>query len=192
MNGISILMYHQVGHFPPVALHRASYCNVERFEDQMRFLQRSGARLSAPVGWIVLSLALITAFAAPIFPVVGGVKTNGLFEAALVMGAFPLIIAAGAASRPRGIAARLCRISGEISYPIYIIHEPLVRLYGSWLQTHRTPHALAAAMAVALGLALPLVAWSVLKLYDEPVRAWLSRRLGERRPPGDATVGQPA
>jgi peptidoglycan/xylan/chitin deacetylase (PgdA/CDA1 family) len=45
MSSISILMYHQVGRFPPVDLHRASYCNVERFEQQMRYLARSGANV---------------------------------------------------------------------------------------------------------------------------------------------------
>jgi peptidoglycan/xylan/chitin deacetylase (PgdA/CDA1 family) len=43
MTAITILMYHQVGHFPAVKLHRASYCNVERFEQQMRYLNRIGA-----------------------------------------------------------------------------------------------------------------------------------------------------
>lgn len=36
-------MYHQVGNFPRVKLHRASYCNVERFAQQMDCLARVGA-----------------------------------------------------------------------------------------------------------------------------------------------------
>lgn len=43
MNGISILMYHQVGHFPPVRLHQASYTNLDRFRAQLAFLKRWGA-----------------------------------------------------------------------------------------------------------------------------------------------------
>jgi peptidoglycan/LPS O-acetylase OafA/YrhL len=155
-------------------------------------LQRSGVRFNARVGWVGLSLVLVAAFAAPLFPVLGGVRTNGLFEAALIIGAFPLIIAAGAASEPRGISARVCRISGEVSYPLYITHAPLVQFYGIWMQAHHLPHDLAVGIAAALGLALPLVAWGAFKLYDEPVRAWLSRGLGERRVPGEAPVGAPA
>lgn len=45
MSGISILMYHQVGRFPPMRTHRASYCDVDRFAAQMRAL----ARLRVPV-----------------------------------------------------------------------------------------------------------------------------------------------
>ena len=45
MNGISILMYHQVGHFEPVKLHRASYCHLQDFERQMRYLHDIGANV---------------------------------------------------------------------------------------------------------------------------------------------------
>lgn len=39
---ISILMYHQVGHFPSPASHRAGYCHVRRFAAQMGYLRRFG------------------------------------------------------------------------------------------------------------------------------------------------------
>ncbi len=39
MNGISILMYHQVGKFPPMRTHRATYCDVDRFRRQMAWLR---------------------------------------------------------------------------------------------------------------------------------------------------------
>ncbi|NKF23605.1 polysaccharide deacetylase family protein [Solimonas marina] len=45
MNGISILMYHQVGNFPTVKLHRASYTNLVHFRRQMAFLKRWGANV---------------------------------------------------------------------------------------------------------------------------------------------------
>jgi len=43
MNGISIFMYHQVGHFESMATHRAVYCDVNRFRAQMRYLKLIGA-----------------------------------------------------------------------------------------------------------------------------------------------------
>lgn len=39
MNGISILMYHQVGAFAPMRTHRATYCDHRRFAAQMRLLK---------------------------------------------------------------------------------------------------------------------------------------------------------
>ena len=39
MSGISIFMYPQVGHFPPMKTHRASYCDLGRFKAQMAALK---------------------------------------------------------------------------------------------------------------------------------------------------------
>ena len=134
-------------------------------------LQRSGLRLPVRMGFIGLSLALLAAFMAPQLQGAG----NGLFEAALVIGVFPLLIGAGAAAPATGRSARLCRLAGELSYPLYIVHYPLVRLYAAWVWTHQAPHWAELAAGAALALCLPFVAWAALRLYDEPLRAWLSR-----------------
>ena len=39
---ISILMYHQVGDFPPMQGHRSTYCHYRRFAAQMAYLSRFG------------------------------------------------------------------------------------------------------------------------------------------------------
>ncbi|MDJ0808231.1 MAG: polysaccharide deacetylase family protein [Gammaproteobacteria bacterium] len=39
-NTISILMYHQVGDFPPMPAHRSTYCHYRRFQAQMAYLKR--------------------------------------------------------------------------------------------------------------------------------------------------------
>ena len=45
---VSILMYHQVGEFPPMRAHRANYCDHRRFARQMGLLHN--------LGWAVLDL----------------------------------------------------------------------------------------------------------------------------------------
>jgi peptidoglycan/xylan/chitin deacetylase (PgdA/CDA1 family) len=40
MKKVSILMYHQVGEFPPPAAHRATFCHIRRFTAQMAYLHR--------------------------------------------------------------------------------------------------------------------------------------------------------
>lgn len=42
MNGIQILMYHQVGNFPAMTTHRATYCDHHRFATQMAYLKLGG------------------------------------------------------------------------------------------------------------------------------------------------------
>jgi len=43
--GISILMYHQVGEFRPMSTHRSTYCHVSRFRAQMAWLHRLGFKV---------------------------------------------------------------------------------------------------------------------------------------------------
>lgn len=42
---LSILMYHQVGDFPPMPTHRPNYCHHRRFAAQMRMLKNFGFRV---------------------------------------------------------------------------------------------------------------------------------------------------
>ncbi|HJV73375.1 MAG TPA: polysaccharide deacetylase family protein [Noviherbaspirillum sp.] len=42
MSGIQILMYHQVGDFPAMKTHRATYCDYRRFARQMTYLKFAG------------------------------------------------------------------------------------------------------------------------------------------------------
>jgi peptidoglycan/xylan/chitin deacetylase (PgdA/CDA1 family) len=42
MNGVQILMYHQVGNFKPMQAHRATYCDYRRFGRQMAYLKYAG------------------------------------------------------------------------------------------------------------------------------------------------------
>jgi peptidoglycan/LPS O-acetylase OafA/YrhL len=135
-------------------------------------LQRSGAALRVPGGWVALSLILLAAFCAPVLP---QPAANGLFDAAMVIGVFPLVIAIGAGSAAARRTRGLCNLAGEISYPLYILHYPLVRLYAAWTATTAAPHAAQLAVGAALAAALPVIAWVALRTYDEPLRAWFGR-----------------
>ena len=42
MKSVTILMYHQVGEFRPMATHRATYCHYRSFRRQMAYLARMG------------------------------------------------------------------------------------------------------------------------------------------------------
>ena len=121
------------------------------------------------LGWIVLSLILIAAFALPHVPdaVAHG---NGLYEAACVILLFPLIILAGAHSGigPREMAA--CKVAGRISYPIYILHFPFLFIYMNFV-TFRKPSLDTAHIAGTIAfIVVAAFAWLALKVYDEPIR----------------------
>ena len=71
---------------------------------------------------------------------------------------------------------RLCRTLGDISYPLYLTHYPLIYIYTAWIG--QGPHSLAqrAGWGIALWFTAVAIGYASLKLYDEPVRAYLSRR----------------
>lgn len=76
---------------------------------------------------------------------------------------------------------RLMAALGAISFPIYVVHMPLLRtVSGTIRKLHlegAAPHAVTiAAVAVCL-----VVAWLVQKLYDRPARAIVARLLAPRR-----------
>lgn len=66
---------------------------------------------------------------------------NGVYEAVSVLALFPLIVAMGAGSNVTGKrSVALCKFLGELSYPLYITHFPLIYMQIAWhgiTPTHR-------------------------------------------------------
>ncbi len=133
-------------------------------------LFRTGKLIRIPMAYTICSLALVALFFFPTY------KWNGLYEAGCIILAFPLIVAAGAGGEISGRWARLCKFSGAISYPIYIIHYPFIYIYTAWVATKKPPPAEIVPVAIGLFVFFILLAWAALKLYDEPVRAWLKKK----------------
>jgi peptidoglycan/LPS O-acetylase OafA/YrhL len=137
------------------------------------------ARLSRiPNAFLWCSLLLLAVLA---FPRVGGPSRlwlNGLYESGIIILAFPLIVWLGAGGQIASAgAARLCKFFGDISYPLYITHYPLIYIYTGWVSRHKVPLAqglpwAALTFVVAVGLA-----YACLKFYDEPVRRWLRNKV---------------
>ena len=134
-------------------------------------LFRTGKMIRIPMAYTVCSLLLVGLF---FFPYYGW---NGYYDAACVIIAFPLIVAMGAGGQISGRWASICKFSGEISYPIYITHYPFVYIYTSWIAKAKPDPSTVIMVATALFLFIIALGYGALKLYDEPVRAWLKRKL---------------
>lgn len=103
---------------------------------------------------------------------------NGAYEAISVLVLFPLIVAMGAGSNVTGKrSVALCKSLGELSYPLYITHFPLIYMQIAWARNHPdAPTGMHIFIAVSIFLLSIALAYVCLKMYDEPVREWLKQR----------------
>ena len=141
-------------------------------------LSRIGKRIRIQGGfwWCSIILAAVLSI-----PCVGGEGSilNGIYNAFCIIVIFPLIVMIGAGSVINGAKGnRICDFLGQISYPLYITHYPLMYVQMCWVYSH--PDApLFAHLTMNIGVVVlsVFIAWAALKLYDIPLRAWLKDRL---------------
>lgn len=140
-------------------------------------LMRLGKRIRIKGAFLVCSLLVIAILSVPRFGGADHFWINGLYESFAIIVLFPIIVAMGAGGTlSGGFSHKLCKFLGDISYPLYITHYPLIYLYTAYVIEHKTPAGRGAALGALLFITAVSVAYASLKLYDEPVREWLKRR----------------
>lgn len=163
-------------------------------------------KIGSSIFWIA-SAALFAVFSVPYIPASDGICLNGVYEIACIAVIFPAIIWLGASQALRaheekaasaadgngsantgcircsthtGFAEatnRICSFLGELSYPLYIMHYPVMYLFYQWLIKEKI-YSLGECWHVVIGIMALCVAmaYACLKLYDQPVRRWLGRK----------------
>lgn len=103
---------------------------------------------------------------------------NGIYESVSIIIFFPLIVYIGASGILKTATGnKLCKFLGDISYPLYLVHYPIVYFYVAWISNNKGitfTEALPVAVAILLGSIV--LAYLSLKWYDEPVRKWLRKK----------------
>lgn len=142
-------------------------------------LYRMGKLASVRNAFWWCSLLVIAAVSMPHLGGAAHYWINGLYDSLCIIVIFPLVIYLGASGDVSGrISSRVCKFLGDISYPLYIIHYPVIYIYTGWVFNEKVPLGEAWPVMVVGTVSCILVAWACLKLYDEPVRNWLKRRFG--------------
>lgn len=71
-----------------------------------------------------------------------------------------------------------CDFLGRLSYPLYLAHYPLLYMFFMWMDTHHdASFGKLAFMSSAIFFMCLGAAYAALKLWDEPVRKWLTSKL---------------
>ncbi len=100
-------------------------------------------------------------------------RTGPWYDDLCVFALFPGLVALAVKDAADGLTRRIALLAGALSYPLYVLHQPLASELANF-----KAHALEAS-AVLLALILA-VSYGALKYYDEPVRDWFGRKM--RRP----------
>lgn len=127
--------------------------------------------------WIC-AFALVALFNVPYISSEGVICLNGVYESACIILVFPVLVWVGASGTTTDrLSSKICKFLGDISFPLYITHYPVMYLFYAWMMDSGK-QTLGETWPVALSvMALNvIVAWVCLKLYDEPVRKWLTKR----------------
>jgi peptidoglycan/LPS O-acetylase OafA/YrhL len=144
-------------------------------------LCRLGARIQMKSAFGVASLLLIVALTLPRFGGTDHHWMNGIYDALCVIFVFPIVVAVGAGEkRVEGLSIRVARFFGDLSFPLYITHYPLIYIYTGWVVRSHPTGAQGIVPALLVAVAAIAIAYASLKLYDEPVRRWLSKKFLQR------------
>ncbi len=136
-------------------------------------------RLPAPFLTCGLGLTAILCVPRAIQPVFDLLALFVLFPALVAFAAAP-----GAASA--GFGAKLSRLAGDLSYPVYVLHYPLYVLIGGLgfrMGGLNIPPPWRGLLSAAIVIG---AAWAALKLYDEPLRRRLMQGIKPRALPAAA------
>ena len=132
--------------------------------------------------WIC-SAVLLVLFCVPYIEGQAVVSLNGLYESVCIFLIFPALVWLGASGKTTDRrSTQICKFSGDISFPLYAVHYPVMYLFYSWLIENKYyTFGEIWPMALVVYVGSVLLAYAALKLYDEPVRKWLTKRFLKKK-----------
>lgn len=133
-----------------------------------RFWQSGSLRLK--VSPVPVGLLLALSMTMPSFS-----RFNGIYDAAVCLFLFPLLVLSGASTEPSGRLTRPFQVVGQLSYAIYILQIPLVLLFDRI--TFHLIHRTLAQTAYSAGLLYLILLIVLAALLDRYYDQWARNRL---------------
>jgi peptidoglycan/LPS O-acetylase OafA/YrhL len=162
-------------------LAKVVYCF---FAGVLVYRLRSVIRIPAVPAWAAVVL-LLAIFAVPT-PDFFWRQVFDVFAAIVLM---PLLVAFASGAKIEGRIARLCGWLGMLSYGVYALHWPLIKITDYALQAAGVQLPFGFLHVVLVGLVAAITAAIAIRFYDEPLRRMLNGRAKKRAagvPAGEA------
>ncbi|MCZ4243886.1 acyltransferase family protein [Pedobacter punctiformis] len=133
---------------------------------------RSNWIIKNKLGFIGVSILLVLAFLVPFSD-----QWNWLTESIMVLFYFPLLVALGAGATLTTSFKKICKLSGEISYPLYMTHYPFVWIFLTYVAVVKPKMSLLEVIIPVSVILLIVVAYLVMKFIDVPLRKYLKTKM---------------
>ncbi len=124
------------------------------------------------LGFPAMALLLLIAFLCPFLE-----EANWLVDPVIVVFYFPLLVVLGSsAPQIKPLYARICRFSGDISYPLYMLHYPFLWIFLSYVEKHK-PLMSEMILITTIGvISLIGLAYYIMVWVDIPLRNYLKKK----------------
>lgn len=128
--------------------------------------------IKSSLGFIPMCLLLLVAFLVPSVN-----ELNKITEPLIVIFYFPFLIALGAGANLTTRFQPLAKFSGDISYPLYMVHYPFIWVFFSYVQEKKPAMSEMVPVIVVGTLLLIGLAYLVMVFLDLPIRNYLKNLL---------------
>jgi len=136
---------------------------------------RLGFIIRTRLGFLTIGALLALAFLTPFSN-----TYNRIIDPTIVLFYFPFLLALGAGGRLRSGLRKICRFSGEISYPLYMVHYPFIWWFLSYVEKEKPTLPQMTVIIVIGTILLMALAYVVMRFVDAPVRKFLKSKLTGR------------
>lgn len=133
-------------------------------------IHKDRLKIQVPLYLFALLLVLVLAVPYMVSPY------NGVFEIFVILFVFPMIIRYAPCAKIGRNGVSVCKMLGNLSYPLYIVHYPIMYAFYQWMIKTGKMHFLDSWWVALLAIMSSIVmATLCFKVLDVPLRKWLSR-----------------
>lgn len=136
------------------------------------------------MNWIIrskLGFAAMGILLALVFFIPFTKETAAIVDPIISVFYLPLLVALGAGASLDKRSAAICRFSGNISYPLYMVHYPFIWVYFSCLEQTKPSQPTMFLIAGVGTILLVVFAYLVSTYVDTPLRSYLTQRFVARQ-----------
>jgi len=139
-------------------------------------IYRCGFIIRSQLGFLTIGALLAVAFLTPFSN-----TYNRIIDPVIVIFYLPFVVALGAGGKLRPGLRKICQFSGNISYPLYMIHYPFIWWFLSYVEKEKPSLPQMTVITITGTLLLIGLAYGVMRFLDAPVRNFLKNKLTRRR-----------